>query len=151
MHRPRSIAACLAVAFSVFVAASGAVAQDSVGRLKTVEGEAFVVRDEARAAAEVGAPVALGDRIVTGSDGAVGVTFKDNTMVSVGPDTDYAIDAFVFQPRENKLAFVSRVSKGTLHFVSGTIAKLAPDKVKVATPTGTIGVRGTRFVVKVAE
>jgi hypothetical protein len=34
---------------------------------------------------------------------------------------------------------------------SGTIAKLAPEKVSVVTKTGTIGVRGTRFVVSVDE
>jgi hypothetical protein len=41
------------------------------------------------------------------------------------------------------------ISKGTLQYVSGVIAKLKPDAVAVRTPTGVIGVRGTRFVVMV--
>ena len=125
-------------------------ADDAIGRVKTSEGEAFVVHQGIRQAATVGTWVFSGDAIVTGGDGAVGVTFRDNTMISVGPDTNYVIDEFVFAPSDQKLSFVSRMSKGTLHFVSGKIAKLSPESVKVATPTGTLGVRGTRFVLKIA-
>jgi len=132
--------------------AQGAIADEGpVGRVKTVKGDASVVHAGSTSPVTVGAPVALGDTLKTGKDGSIGVTLRDNTMVSIGPDTEYAIDQFVFQPRQNKLSFVSRVTKGSLHYVSGTIAKLSPDAVKVATPTGTIGVRGTRFAVRVGN
>jgi len=34
-------------------------------------------------------------------------------------------------------------------FVSGSIAKLAPQAVQITTPVSTIGIRGTRFLVKI--
>ena len=99
--------------------------------------------------ARINASIFINDILETGSDGALGITFKDNTVISIGPDTQYVIDEFAFQPQKKKLSFVSRLTRGTLHFVSGTIAKLAPKKVAVKTAAGTIGVRGTRFLVKI--
>ena len=78
----------------------------------------------------------------------VGVTFKDNTTISVGPDTKLAVDEFVFAPEQERYGMKTRMLQGTMYYVSGTIAKLAPESVSVTTPVGTIGIRGTRFLVK---
>jgi hypothetical protein len=102
-----------------------------------------------RVPAAVGTPVHQDDVIETGADGSVGVTFKDNTTMSIGPDTKLAVDEFVYAPEQEKYGFRTRMVQGTLFYVSGTIAKLAPEAVSVATPVGTIGIRGTRFLVKV--
>jgi hypothetical protein len=91
------------------------------------------------------------DVINTDDSGSVGITFKDNTMISIGPNTKYVIDEYAYQPKNNQLSFVSTVSRGTLNFVSGNLTKLAPNAVKVNTPVGTMGMRGTRFLLKVEE
>ena len=39
--------------------------------------------------------------------------------------------------------------KGTFSFLSGQIAKLSPDNVKLMTPDATLGIRGTKLLVKV--
>ena len=88
------------------------------------------------------------DVVETGADGAVGITFKDNTTISVGPDTKMALDEFVFAPEQEKYGFKAHMLQGTLYYVSGTIAKLAPESVSMSTPIGTIGIRGTRYLVK---
>ncbi|MBW1851236.1 MAG: FecR domain-containing protein [Deltaproteobacteria bacterium] len=93
----------------------------------------------------------MNDLLTTGDTGAMGITFKDNTMISIGPDTEFVVDEFVYQPRQNNLSFGSKMMRGTLHFVSGTIAKLSPESVSVKTPVGTIGIRGTRFLIKIEE
>ena len=79
----------------------------------------------------------------------MGITLKDATVISLGPETEFAIDEYAYAPAKNKLKFGSRITKGSLNYVSGVIAKLKPEAVKVKTPTGTIGVRGTKFAVKV--
>ena len=124
---------------------------EAIGYVKTVKGEAFVIGTGSRKAAEAGTPVYLNDVLSTGETGSLGVTFKDNSRISIGPDTELSVDTYIYAPRENKLGFVTKMSRGTLNFVSGTIAKLAPDSVAVETPAGTIGVRGTHFLVKVEE
>lgn len=94
-------------------------------------------------------PVYLGSRLKTGPQGSVGVTFKDETVVSCGPDTDLTIDEYLYQPSQGNLALVTNLLRGSLNYVSGVIAKLKPDAVSVKTPTSTIGIRGTHFVAKV--
>jgi hypothetical protein len=125
---------------------------EAAGRVKTVEGEAWLTSETGeRRAAVVGAPVARGDKIETGSDGSVGITFRDETRVSVGPGSQVAIDDFLYAPEADQLSFGASVARGTLLYVSGAIARMAPERVKVSTPEGTVGIRGTTFLVRVEE
>ena len=139
---------CLFVLF-VCLDARLTQADDSIGAIKKLNGAATVVREKAEHKVIIGAPVFMKDVLKTDNTGSLGITFKDNTMISVGPNTVYTVDEYVYQPDEQKLSFVSKVSKGTLHFVSGNLTKLAPNAVKVKTPEAAIGFRGTRFLVKV--
>jgi hypothetical protein len=77
------------------------------------------------------------------------VTFKDNTVMSFGPDTELTVDEYLYAPNKGNLKLGASLAKGTLAYLSGAIGKIKPDAVSVKTPTGTIGVRGTHFVVKV--
>lgn len=122
---------------------------EPIGYVKTASGEAFVITAQNRTAAQPGTPVFLGSQLQTGAQGSIGVTFKDETVVSCGPNTELTIDAYLYQPSQGKLALVTNLLKGSLNYVSGVIAKLKPDAVAVKTPNGTIGIRGTQFVAKV--
>jgi hypothetical protein len=68
---------------------------------------------------------------------------------AAGRRTVLVVDEYLYAPRQGKLKLGSRLAKGTLNYVSGSIAKLKPEAVSVNTPTGTIGVRGTQFVARV--
>jgi hypothetical protein len=124
-------------------------AQAPIGFVKTVSGEASVADAGKAAQAQVGTPVRLGSVLKTGPTGAMGVTFKDNTVVSIGPDTELTVDEYFYGPGKDNLRFGASMTRGTLDFISGVIARLRPEAVVVKTPTGTIGVRGTHFAVKV--
>lgn len=126
-----------------------ASADEAIGYVKTASGEAFVISAQNRTAAQPGTPVFLGSQLKTGAQGSIGVTFRDETVVACGPDTELTIDEYLYQPSQGKLALVTNLLKGSLNYVSGVIAKLKPDAVAVKTPTGTIGIRGTQFVAKV--
>jgi hypothetical protein len=128
-----------------------AQADDSIGAIKKINGAATVARDKGELKVSLGDPVFMKDILKTDKNGSLGITFKDNTMISLGPNTVYTIDEYVFKPGEQKLAFVSKISKGTLNFVSGNLTKMAPDAVKVKTPEATIGFRGTHCLIKVEE
>ena len=127
---------------------AAARADEPAGMIKTASGAAFVVSGGQRMPAEIGRALMRNDVLETGRDGAIGVTFRDNATVSIGPDTQLALDDFVFAPEREQYSFVTRMTRGTMAFVSGTISKLSPESVAVKTPVGTIGVRGTRFLVK---
>lgn len=142
----------LTVAAVSFASAASAQERTPIGSVKTTSGAAYVVSGAgAKANAKVGDYVYMNDVLETGKDGALGVTFKDDTQVSVGGDTKLTLDDFVYQPALEKYAFSSNLAKGTLFMATGAIAKLKPEAVQITTPSGTLGVRGTRFVLQVAE
>jgi hypothetical protein len=124
---------------------------ETVGAVKTVTGESWVITTGQRVKAQVGTAVFLGSQLKTSKDATLGVTFKDNTLMSFGSDTELTVDEYLFAPTQGKLKLGARLDKGSLNYVSGVIAKLKPDAVSVKTPTGTIGVRGTQFLLKVDE
>lgn len=126
-------------------------AAEEIGQVKTVSGAATLVRAGTALTTVVGTTVEPNDVLRTGSGGALGVTFKDNTVISVGPDTELTIDDFVYRPMTKDVAFVSTLARGTLHYISGAIGKISPEQVAVKVPGGTIGIRGTRFVVRVDD
>ena len=137
------------LAFALMVAASAWAAD--VGEIKVVRGVAHIERGAQRLPVRVGMPVQPLDRIVTGEDGSVGITFTDNSLLSVGPGSALAIDRYVFDSTTHAGQFDSTLSKGSLAVVSGKIVKQSPEAMRVRTPSAIMGVRGTEFVVRVDE
>src|ERR671936_585218 len=127
-----------------------AIAADA-GEVKIVRGAAHLERGGERLAVRIGMPVREADRVVTGADGTVGITFADNSLLSIGPNSNFAIERYVFDSTTHAGQFDSRLSKGTLAGVSGKIVKQSPEAMRVHTPSAIMGVRGTEFVVHVDD
>lgn len=121
----------------------------TAGKIKVASGTVFIVRANSTIPAKVGEAVFESDSLRTGSDGKIGVTMNDDTRVSLGPSSEVRLERFVYAPAEGRLGFVLRVARGVAAYVSGQIAKLAPDAVRLETPSAIIGVRGTSLAVKV--
>ena len=128
---------------------ASASAQDAaIGYIKSTDGISTVTRGHTTYAAALGLALYEGDTLRTFWNGRLGVTFKDDTRISLGPSSSVTIPRFVFSPAEQRYGFVLRLFFGTLQYLSGLTAKLAPDAMKIETPTATIGVRGTRFLAR---
>ena len=139
----------LILAFGLLWYFSAQADEPPIGYVKNVAGDASVSTAGQTVKAETGTPVLLGSVLRTGQNGSMGVTFKDETVMSFGPDTELSVDEYLYAPAQDKLKLGSTLSKGSLNYISGVIAKLKPEAVSVKTPSGTIGIRGTQFVVKV--
>ena len=68
------------------------------------------------------------------------ISFKDNTALSIGEDSQITIDEFVFDPASGSVKGAMRVVKGVLRFASGASTTKA---VSIETQTAIIGIRGT--------
>jgi hypothetical protein len=123
-------------------------ADNPVGNVKTLKGQASIIRKGSPLEAKTGAELFSNDSLKTGADGSLSVVFKDDTLISVGPDSELAINEFHFSPADGKMSFVARLLKGTSAYVSGIIGKLSPQSVRFETPVANIGIRGTKFAVK---
>jgi hypothetical protein len=132
-------------------AATPALAQQPApaGRIKVVAGDAVIVRASGTVPAQNGLAVYPSDSLRTGKNGRVGVTLSDDTQVSIGPSSEVRLDAFVYEPGQGQLSLVLKFIRGTAAYVSGQIAKIAPDAVRLETPASIVGVRGTTLAVEV--
>jgi len=133
------------------VAATPVLAQQPspAGHVKTVSGAAFIVRQNATIPARAGEAVFASDALRTAADGAVGVTLKDDTRISLGPSSELRLERYIYAPGEGGLGMVLNFVRGVGVYVSGRMAKLAPDAIRLETPAAIVGVRGTTVAVHV--
>ena len=141
----------IAVAFALFVILLGHAAWAQIGQIKNVAGQVSLVRNNVQRPAKTGDLLEQADVLATGPNGNVGITFIDNTRFSAGPNSRIELKQFSFNPTTQEGEFVTDVKQGTLAIISGQIAKRSPDAMKVKTPTTILGVRGTKFAIKVDE
>ena len=132
------------------LAIAGTAAADDAGRVKILKGAVTIERAGQSLPATVGMRLQEGDIVKTGRDGSAGVTFNDDSLLSIGPDSTLAIDRFAFDSTTHAGRFDASLRQGTLSAVSGKIAKQSPEAMKVRTPSTILGVRGTEFVVRAA-
>ena len=95
-----------------------------------------------------GSKVFYGDTIFVKSKSNAQILFLDETVLTVGEDTELTIDDFVYDPITNDGNFVTNIKSGTVKFITGKISKKNPDNLEVKMPAGTLGARGTEFVVQ---
>ncbi len=139
------------ILFMVLLASPLWGGENAAGSIKNLQGVVLVERQGAAIPAEKGMRIYARDVIVTGADGSVGVILQDNTIFSLGPDSRLALEEYVFAPDEGRFALLAKMIKGTFVYLSGVIAKLSPESVRLETPVGTIAIRGTRFAAKIVE
>jgi len=140
-----------AVLVFILAAVTPVAAQQPVpaGHIKTVSGTAFVVREHGTTPAKAGDAIFASDTLRTSADGAVGITLRDDTRVSLGPNSEVRVDRYVYAPAEGGLGMVLKFMRGVAVYVSGRMAKLAPDSIRLETPSGIVGVRGTTVAIRV--
>jgi hypothetical protein len=91
------------------------------------------------------------DVLKTGADGRLGVTLNDDTRVSLGPVSEVRLDRFSYASADGAMQLALRFMRGVAAYVSGRIAKLSPDAVRLETPAAIVGVRGTTLAIRVDE
>jgi hypothetical protein len=148
MSRLLQSMAALAMVVAAVTPAS-AQAPVPAGHIKNVTGTVTIVRGQVATPAKAGDPIYATDTLRTAADGAVGATLRDDTRVSLGPDSEVNIDRYVYAPGEGGLGMVLKFVRGVAVYVSGRIAKLAPDSVRLETPSAIVGVRGTTVAIHV--
>ena len=91
--------------------------------------------------AKVGDIVYEGDVVATGADGRLGINFTDGSSFNLSNNARMALNEFVYDPNGKSNASLFSVTKGTLTFMAGKVAKTGD--MKVDTPVATMGIRGT--------
>jgi len=120
------------------------------GAIGTIKGSGVLERNGEVVTGEIGVGVKSMDTAVT-ANGQMQINFVDETRVDITEHSRLLIDEFVYDPENNIGKLGLKASLGTMRYASGQIAKKYKQNVKIRTPSATIGVRGTDFVLVVDE
>lgn len=127
----------------------GMAEQGDVAQVSQLSGDVVIERQGEDITVVEGTRLQVGDSLKTGVDGAIGILFNDETTLSIGPKTKITIQDYLFELDTSSFSFIIKIFKGTASYVSGLIAKLSPESAEFITPSATIGIRGTKFVIEV--
>lgn len=141
---------CLALflaAFFVCAFAGMSTAQDAVGWVQTAKGQAVVISaDGKETPAKPDMAIAPSDVVRTGPDGSIQIMFADESMVKLESDSEMAVtDVFWSDADPDQGRMTLGFTRGVFGLITGKLAKTNPDRFKVDTPQGFLGVRGTEF------
>jgi hypothetical protein len=118
------------------------------GYIKIVMGAAVILRGTGELPARPGEALYQDDGLRTAADGHLGVTLKDETRVSLGPNSEIRLSRFQFSPADGQLELVMKLLRGSAAFVSGRISGLRPEAVRIETPNTIVGIRGTHLAIR---
>lgn len=126
-----------------------AAAVEPIGNVATVTGIATVIRDKNSYPLKVRDDIYLNDIVQTSSNSSLGITFDDATTFNLSASAKITIDNYVYEDGGKQNSAIFDIGKGTVAFVAAAVAKTGD--MKIATPTATLGIRGTTGVVDVPE
>ena len=96
---------------------------------------------------ETGSKIYFGDTIIVKAQSTAQILLLDETALTIGEKSELTIDDFVYDPKSKVGKIVSNIKIGTVRIITGEISNQNPDNLEVNIPTGSIGARGTEFVV----
>ena len=109
----------------------------AIGEIKNQDNESLVD----------GSKIFFGDTIISKEKSNAQILFLDQTVLTLGEDTELTIDEFIYDPKSHEGSFISNVKSGTVKFITGQISKQNPDNLEVKVPSGVLGARGTEFII----
>lgn len=125
--------------------ANAEISEEMAGVSAAVTGDVTMARTtgEVGVLVESGMPVYLGDRITTSGNSGMQILLLDETVFTIGPNSDIAIDEFVYDPASGDGRIVADMARGVMRFVTGKIPLNNPSSMDINLPVGSIGIRGT--------
>lgn len=115
----------------------------SIGNVASMIGDAKVVRASGDVTLKISDAIEESDVIMTQGRTRVQVILKDDTVITIGPNSEFSFEKF---NNSDKPEVVMKAKRGFFRAMSGHIGKVAPQRFKIKTRSATIGIRGTHFM-----
>jgi hypothetical protein len=118
----------------------------TAGRVLVAVGDTTALRNGIAMPLANGSEVMAGDTLRTGSNSNLQVRFTDEGVMALRADSAYKIESYQFANKTGEDKAVVSLLKGGLRAITGIIGRSSRENYAVITPTSTIGIRGTHFV-----
>ena len=122
----------------------------AAGQITEITGPTQITRGSDKIIAALKTGIESNDRVET-LNSKTGITFADETHVTISEHSKLILDEFVFDPKSSSGKIGLKAPLGTVRYFSGKIAHNNHNNVNVRTPTASIAVRGTDFSMVVSE
>lgn len=139
----------LIAVLGVMSAAQTWAATEAAATLKSLRGSAVIERAGKALPAKAGDALYEQDRLKTGRESYLGLGFTDQSLLSVGPNSEVNLAKYRFDRTTHQGEQHVGIKSGSLSAISGKIAKASPEQVRFNTGSVTLGVRGTEFLIDV--
>ena len=93
--------------------------------------------------------VYAGEKISTPAGGSTVMRFRDQTQLQIGANSTVVLDRFVYDPGTQSDSGTINLAKGLFRYIGGQANDAGG--VKLSTPTTTLTIRGTKFLVYVKD
>ena len=128
-----------------------AMASDKIARVLNVKGVATLTREGKSIGLVKDNWLYKNDRIVTKRKSSLEIKLIDNSFVNIGELSNLEMVDLVYDPIKKDGYIDLKIVTGAFRMISGNIAKLGPDLMKLDLPTATVGIRGTSIVGKASK
>ena len=118
----------LITAFTLIISTSNALSNGFIGVIGVAVGE---INNQKNEKLLNGSKIFYGDTIIVKSKSNAQILFLDETVLTVGENTELTIDDFIYDPKTNDGNFVTNIKSGTVKFITGKISKKNPDNLEV--------------------
>lgn len=130
----------------IFVVTASLFAND-IAIVKEINGSPIAKRDGQDIHLSVGDKVQNNDILLTNSSSTISIIFNDGSVLTLGESSFLNIEEFSYKPIEEQYEFTLSLDKGKAMFESGKIGEVSPENFEFKIPNGTIGIRGTKFII----
>ena len=132
---------------------SSTFAAFAAGIIETLRGDVKAgISAAAASAASAKQRVNSGTTLVTGPKSAATIRFEDGQVIAIHENSEFKVSEYVFSkeaPAKDKFSF--DLVKGALRAVTSAGTRRTPDAFALRTPTATMGIRGTDFMVAITN
>jgi len=116
----------------------------SIGNVVAVKGSVIIKRHRVSIFVKDGSAIEKKDSIITKNRSRVQIILKDQTIVTIGENSNFSFDEYKFHTK-NDSKLKMKLNYGFFRVITGKIGKIAPEHFKVQSKSATIGIRGTHF------
>ena len=134
-----------------FIMLTTLISAKSIGKVTAIRGDVKITRGVALYQAHIDLEIEEKDTFFTGRRGAMQITFVDNTVITLGRNTVFKVEEYLYAPKTDESKAKYKFQKGFVKSITGRIGKIAPKKFKIKTKNSTIGIRGTEYVIKLCK
>jgi hypothetical protein len=140
----------LCTVLCVPAASAFSAADDWVAQIKVSQGTVTIQRKESKLPGELGRRLKENDIIITGHHSSVGMTFDDNSMLSIGANSEVVLQRYSYDPTTYLGAFDALVKRGTVSVTTGNIVTQSAEAMRVRTPDAEVqAARPSSFAISV--